>query len=59
MIAPGVEIKYANMTTWAGQTFATGIAEGELTEECVTSGQIDVAASSAVLITLQNGDANH
>lgn len=56
MIAPGAEIKYANMTTWAGQTFATGVAEGELVEEYITSGQIDVAASSAILITLQNED---
>ncbi|KAG8213390.1 glycoside hydrolase family 79 protein [Butyriboletus roseoflavus] len=59
MTAPGAEIKYANMTTWAGQTFATGVAEGELVEEYVTTGRIDVAASSAVLITWQHGDANY
>lgn len=59
MTAPGAEIKYANMTTWAGQTFATGVAEGALVEEYVTSGRIDVAASSATLITLKNGDANY
>ncbi|KAH0832953.1 glycoside hydrolase family 79 protein [Lanmaoa asiatica] len=53
MIAPGSEIKDANMTTWAGQTFATGVAEGELVEEYVTSGQVNVAASSAILITLK------
>lgn len=52
MIAPGAEIKDANMTTWAGQTFATGLAEGELMEQYITSGHIDVAASSAILITL-------
>ncbi|KAG9308430.1 glycoside hydrolase family 79 protein [Chiua virens] len=56
MTAPGTDIKDANMTTWAGQTFTTGVAEGELLEEYITSGQIDVAASSAVLITLQNGN---
>ncbi|KAF8126996.1 glycoside hydrolase family 79 protein [Boletus edulis] len=54
MTAPGTDIKEANVTTWAGQTFATGVAEGTLVEEYITSGRIDVAASSAILITLNS-----
>ncbi|KAH7928232.1 glycoside hydrolase family 79 protein [Leucogyrophana mollusca] len=48
--APGADVQFANMTTWAGQTFASGVAEGELVEEWTSSGQIEVEASSAVLV---------
>ena len=40
------------MTTWAGQTFASGVVEGELVEECFTDGRVDVAVLSAILITV-------
>ncbi|KAF9236722.1 glycoside hydrolase family 79 protein [Melanogaster broomeanus] len=28
LTAPGADIKYGNLTTWAGQNFASGVAEG-------------------------------
>ncbi|KAF8837266.1 glycoside hydrolase family 79 protein [Paxillus ammoniavirescens] len=51
LTAPGADIKYGNLTTWAGQNFASGVADGEVVEEKITTGQVDVAASSAILIT--------
>ncbi|KAF9223850.1 glycoside hydrolase family 79 protein [Gyrodon lividus] len=51
LTAPGADIKYGNLTSWAGQNFASGVAEGEVVEEKITTGQVDIAASSAVLIT--------
>ncbi|KIK93270.1 glycoside hydrolase family 79 protein [Paxillus rubicundulus Ve08.2h10] len=50
LTAPGAGIKYGNLTTWAGQNFASGVADGEVVEEKITTGQVDVAASSAILI---------
>ncbi|KIJ67101.1 glycoside hydrolase family 79 protein [Hydnomerulius pinastri MD-312] len=50
LTAPGADIKYGNLTTWAGQNFASGVAEGEMVKQKIATGQIDVAASSAVLI---------
>ncbi|KAF4571095.1 Glycoside hydrolase family 79 protein [Pleurotus pulmonarius] len=51
--APGADIKDANVTVWAGQTFENGLAKGRLREERITGGKIVVPASEAVLVTLQ------
>ncbi|KAG6918630.1 hypothetical protein DXG01_012749 [Tephrocybe rancida] len=48
--APGADIKEANVTTWAGQSFASGLAAGKFVEEKVTGGKIVVQASEAVLV---------
>ncbi len=50
--APGADIKDANVTTWAGQTFNTGTAVGRLVEENVKGGIITVEASEAALVFL-------
>jgi hypothetical protein len=50
--APGADITTGNLTTWAGQTFASGLAEGKLVEEKQTSGIISLQASEAVLVFL-------
>ncbi|KAF9485196.1 hypothetical protein BDN70DRAFT_871592 [Pholiota conissans] len=50
--APGADVVTANSTTWAGQTFASGLAEGKLVEEKQNSGIISVQASEAVLVFL-------
>ncbi|KAG7448585.1 uncharacterized protein BT62DRAFT_929673 [Guyanagaster necrorhizus] len=50
--APGANVKGGNVTTWAGQTYANGVAEGELIEEKIDGGVIAVAASEAVLVFL-------
>lgn len=48
--APGADVKIANVTIWAGQEFSTGIGIGEIEEEEITFGKLDVEASQAVLI---------
>ncbi|KAF7424660.1 hypothetical protein PC9H_009970 [Pleurotus ostreatus] len=50
--APGADIKDANVTVWAGQTFESGLAKGSLREERINGGKIVVPASEAVLVTL-------
>ncbi|KAG5220183.1 glycoside hydrolase family protein [Salix suchowensis] len=50
--ALGADIKDANVTVWAGQTFESGLAKGRLREERITGGKIVVPASEAVLVTL-------
>jgi len=50
--APGADIKDANVTTWAGQTFNTGTAVGRLVEEKVKGGKITLEASEAALVFL-------
>ncbi|KAF5367463.1 hypothetical protein D9758_003789 [Tetrapyrgos nigripes] len=50
--APGIEVKTANLTTWAGQTFESGVASGELKEEKISGGVIEVEASGAVLVSI-------
>jgi len=50
--APGADIKAGNVTTWAGQTFSNGVAEGTLKEERQTGSIVSVAASEAVLVVL-------
>ncbi|KAF8206495.1 glycoside hydrolase family 79 protein [Mycena galopus ATCC 62051] len=53
--APGADVTFGNLTTWAGQTFAldsNGLAKGEYTEEIVAGGKIVVEASSAALVSL-------
>ncbi|KAK0458968.1 glycoside hydrolase family 79 protein [Desarmillaria tabescens] len=50
--APGADVKEGNVTTWAGQTYANGVAEGELIEEKIDGEVIVVAASEAVLVSL-------
>jgi hypothetical protein len=55
LIAPGADVKTTSETTWAGQTFAQGTAEGDLVEETVGEDfVISIAASEAVLVTFQN-----
>jgi hypothetical protein len=50
--APGADVKLANVTQWAGQTFESGVASGERVVERVQGGEIAVAASEAVLVFL-------
>ena len=50
--APGADVKFANVTQWAGQTFESGVASGERVVERVQGGEIAVAASEAVLVCL-------
>lgn len=61
MVAPAAKIKDVNETMWAGRTFASGVrdCEGELPlmEGHIASCQINDAASSTILINLQNEDA--
>ncbi|KAF9069212.1 glycoside hydrolase family 79 protein [Rhodocollybia butyracea] len=52
LVAPGADTQLANMTTWAGQTFENGTANGDPTEEKITGGIVTVEASSAVLVVL-------
>ncbi|CAK5269122.1 unnamed protein product [Mycena citricolor] len=52
--APGADIKFGNLTTWAGQTFALdsdGLAQGKLRVDTIRGGKIEVEASGAALIT--------
>jgi len=51
MRAPGADIKLGNLTTWAGQTFGSGIAAGKLVEEPLNGDIVTVAASEAALIS--------
>jgi hypothetical protein len=50
LTAPGANVLSAELTTWAGQTFASGVAEGDIVEEKVSTGEIVVEASSAALV---------
>ncbi len=50
--APGADVTAGNLTTWAGQTFASGLASGKMVEEKQTSGIVVVQASEAVLVFL-------
>ncbi|KAJ7227110.1 glycoside hydrolase family 79 protein [Mycena pura] len=53
--APGADVTFGNLTTWAGQTFAldsNGRAKGRLQQETVKGGKIDVEASGAALVFL-------
>lgn len=50
--APGADTLFANVTTWAGQSFENGTANGEVVEEKVVGGVVMVEASSAVLVNL-------
>ncbi|KAG1750181.1 glycoside hydrolase family 79 protein [Suillus lakei] len=50
LTAPGADVLSSNVTTWAGQTFASGVAEGNIVEEKVSNGQVVVEASSAALV---------
>lgn len=50
--APGADVKLANLTTWAGQSYSTGVAAGSLKEEKQVSSIIEVEASEAALVVL-------
>lgn len=50
LTAPGADVILANATTWSGQTFASGVAEGNIVEEKVSNGQVVIEASSAALV---------
>ncbi|KAF5327825.1 hypothetical protein D9619_004932 [Psilocybe cf. subviscida] len=50
--APGADVRLGNLTTWAGQTFASGKASGGLVEGSQTSSVVTVPASEAVLLFL-------
>lgn len=50
--APGADVTAGNPTTWAGQTFASGLAVGRMVEEKQTSSIVVVQASEAVLVFL-------
>ncbi|KAJ7650359.1 glycoside hydrolase family 79 protein [Roridomyces roridus] len=53
--AAGADITFGNQTTWGGQTFALdsdGLAKGQLVEETVEGGLIQVEASGAALVSI-------
>ncbi|KAG1733643.1 glycoside hydrolase family 79 protein [Suillus paluster] len=50
LIAPGADVMSSDVTTWAGQSFASGVAEGNIMEENISDGQVVVEASSAALV---------
>ncbi|KAL0954468.1 hypothetical protein HGRIS_003441 [Hohenbuehelia grisea] len=50
--APGADVKGANVTAWAGQSFESGVSNGKLREERISGGKITVQASEAALIFL-------
>jgi hypothetical protein len=50
LTSPGADVLSANLTTWAGQTFASGVAEGNIVEDKVSNGQVVLEASSAALV---------
>ncbi|KAG5652334.1 hypothetical protein H0H81_005402 [Sphagnurus paluster] len=52
LTAPGADIKDGTVTTWAGQNYGSGVADGKLVEERVKGGKIKVKASEAVLVTV-------
>lgn len=49
--APGADIKLGKLTTWAGQTFESGMPAGKLVEEVLNGDIVTVAASEAALIS--------
>lgn len=50
--APGADVKEGNQTLWAGQSYATGLATGDIREEIVEGPLINVQASEAALVFL-------
>ncbi|KAF7312337.1 Glycoside hydrolase family 79 protein [Mycena indigotica] len=53
--AAGADVTFGNATFWSGQTFAVdsdGLAQGQLYEDVVKGGEIQVEASSAALVFL-------
>ncbi|KAH8831747.1 glycoside hydrolase family 79 protein [Flagelloscypha sp. PMI_526] len=49
--APGADVMFGNLTTWAGQTFGfTGDPVGKLVKETVRNGQVVLRASEAALV---------
>lgn len=54
MQAPGTYTNLGNLTTWAGQTFASGMPVGKLVEERQNGSIVAIAVSEAVLITITN-----
>ncbi|KAF8907380.1 glycoside hydrolase family 79 protein [Gymnopilus junonius] len=50
--APGADVKLSNLTTWAGQSYFSGVATGDLKEEKQQSSIIAVQASEAALVFL-------
>ncbi|KAG1726272.1 glycoside hydrolase family 79 protein [Suillus paluster] len=50
LTAPGADVMSSNVTTWAGQSFASGVAEGGIVEEQIYDAQVMVEASSAALV---------
>ncbi len=52
MQAPGADTTLGNLTTWAGQTFASGMPAGNLMGERQNGSVVTIAASEAVLITM-------
>ncbi|KAJ7363989.1 glycoside hydrolase family 79 protein [Mycena albidolilacea] len=53
--APGADVTFGNLTTWAGQTFAldsNGLAKGQYKEDNIAGGKIVVEASGAALVSL-------
>ncbi|PPQ71187.1 hypothetical protein CVT24_010005 [Panaeolus cyanescens] len=50
--APGADVKLGNLTTWAGQTFASGLPVGRMVEEVQSSSLVSLSASEAALVFL-------
>jgi len=52
MQAPGADTTLGNLTTWAGQTFVSGMPAGSLVREQQNGSVVTIAASEAVLVTM-------
>jgi len=50
LTAPGADVMSGDLTTWAGQTFNSGVAEGSIIEETISDGEVVLEASSAALV---------
>ena len=50
--APGADVKEGSETTWAGQSYGSGLASGEIREEISTNPLVTLQASEAALVSL-------
>jgi hypothetical protein len=50
--APGADVKEGSETTWAGQSYGSGLASGEFREEISTNPLVTLQASEAALVSL-------
>ncbi|KAI0259905.1 hypothetical protein BC834DRAFT_926115 [Gloeopeniophorella convolvens] len=52
LTAPGMDSTDSTAATWAGQSYASGIAQGSEVIEKTSQGKVDIAGSEAVLVFL-------